>query len=152
MAGTWKSFVRKRPRLAAAVSYGAAGMLVTAAWFLPSVLRRGDLVAFGLYVVAPGASAALAGALAGTRLCDGVHPIGTWRAVVQGAAIATLALIMFAPIFAVLFTLTAPGTSIVGLTVAVLIFSALAVWWVVAAVGAVVGWLLHRVAAGRNAA
>jgi len=36
--------------------------------------------------------------------------------------------------------------------VAVLIFSALAVWWVVAAVGAVVGWLLHRVAAGRNAA
>jgi hypothetical protein len=148
----FQALARRRPRLAAAVSFGAAGLAVAAAWFLPSVLGRRDLVALGLYVIAPAAAAALAGALAGGPLADATRPIGTPRALLQGAAVATLALLLFAPLFALLFTWTAPGTSIVGLTVAVLIFSALAVWWLVAAVGAAVGWLLHRVASGRRPA
>lgn len=151
IASVIQARVRRLPRAAAAVSFGAAGIVVTASWFLPSILRRRDLVALGLYVILPGASAALAGALAGARLADPARPIGAARAMLQGAAIATLALVLFAPTFAILFALTAPGTSIVGLMVAVLMFSAVAVWWFVAVVGGAVGWLLHRMAAGRTA-
>jgi hypothetical protein len=70
-------------------------------------------------------------------------------AVLRGAATATLAIIVFAPSFALLFAWTAPGrVSVVGLTVTVLVFSALALWWVVAIVGGALGWALHRITSG----
>jgi hypothetical protein len=47
--------------------------------------------------------------------------------------------------FSVLFAYTSPGrTNILGLALTVLVFSAVAIWWLAAAVGGVVGWLLHR--------
>jgi hypothetical protein len=63
--------------------------------------------------------------------------------------VATLALVIFAPLFAVLFAWTPPGhASVLAMIVLVLTFSAVAVWWLVAAVGGVVGWLLHQLASG----
>jgi hypothetical protein len=132
------------------VSFGVAGTIVPAAWFLPSVLNRRDGVALVLYIVMPGVAAAVAGALAGAPLCGRARTISRGAAVVRGAAVATLALVIFAPMFATLFVWTTPGrTSVLGMTVLVLMFSGLAAWWVVAAVGGVVGWLLHAVASRR---
>ncbi len=140
-------FIRRWPRSAAAVCFGCVGTAVTGAWFLPSVLSRRDAVAFVLYMAAPGAAAALAGALAGAPLCDPSRPGGPGRAALRGAAVATLALLIFAPVFATLFAWTTPGrTTVVGMTVLVLTFSAVAVWWFAAAVGAVLGWMLRRIA------
>jgi hypothetical protein len=148
-----EAFVRHRPRVAAAVSFGVAGTALPALRLLPSVLSRRDGVAFVLYIAAPGLAAALAGALAGGPLCDPARTRGSGRAVLRGAAVATLALVIFAPPFAVLFAWGAPGrTSVVGMTVLVLTFSFVAVWWVVAPVGAGLGWLLHHLASRRDAA
>ena len=66
-----------------------------------------------------------------------------------GAVIASVALLLFAPLFSTLYALTSPPTehwNILGLTLLMLIGSALAVWWLVAATGAAVGWALYRLA------
>ena len=124
--------MRRRPRLTSAVGFGAAGAAVAAAWFLPSVLRNRDGVALVLYVVAPGVAAALAGVLAGTAFVDPARTGSPGRATLRGAAVASLALVIFAPMYALLFTWTAPGrASVVGLTFLVLTFSAVALWWFV---------------------
>jgi hypothetical protein len=61
------------------------------------------------------------------------------------AAIATVALMLFAPMFATVIKWTEPGwTSVASLSVLVLWFAFIAVWWMLAVVGAVVGWLLCR--------
>jgi hypothetical protein len=47
--------------------------------------------------------------------------------------------------FSVLFAYTSPGqTGILGLALMVLMFSAVAIWWLAALVGGLVGYLLHR--------
>ncbi len=145
--------VRRWPRTAAAVGFGVAGVALTALWFLPSVFGRGDGVGFLLYIAAPGAAAALAGALAGPSLCDPARTRSVWQAVLRGAVVATLAVLIFAPVFAILFSWTEPGRmSVLGLTVLVLKFSFIAVWWVVAAVGGGIGWMLYHLASRRAAA
>jgi hypothetical protein len=70
-------------------------------------------------------------------------------AAVRGAGIGTLALLLFAPLFSTLYVLTQPATehwSILGLAFLVLVGGFLAVWWLVALTGAVVGWGLNRLA------
>jgi hypothetical protein len=137
----------------AAASFGVAGTALPAVWFLPSIVNRRDSVALLLFVGLPGAAAALAGALAGGPLCDPERVGSRGRAMLRGAAVATLSLVIFAPTFAVLFAWTAPGrTSIVGTTVLVLTFSAVGIWWLVAAVGGALGWLLHHLGACGSAA
>jgi hypothetical protein len=64
-------------------------------------------------------------------------------------AIGSLALLLFAPLFAIFYVLTEPATehwNILGLTILLLLGGAVAVWWLVALTGAVVGWLLYRLA------
>ena len=52
---------------------------------------------------------------------------------------------LFAPMFATVIKWTEPGwTSVASLSVLVLWFAFIAVWWMLAVVGAVVGWLLCR--------
>lgn len=149
MLATLGPLVRRCPRLTAAVAFGAAATALAAAWFLPSVLSRRDGVALALYVAAPGAAAALAGALAGGPLCDPTRSKSAGRVLLRGAGVATLALVIFAPLFAVLFAWTTRGhVGVVGMMVLVLSFSAVAVWWFVAAVGGGVGWLLRHLASG----
>ncbi len=139
--------LRRWPRSAAALAFGTAGLLLPAAWFLPAIVRNQDRVAVALYVGLPGLAAALAGAALGRRLLDPVRVRGPGAAALRGAAVASAALVLFAPLFATLFIWTAPGrTNMLGLTALVLVFSIVAVWWAVAIVGAAVGWLLHRLA------
>jgi hypothetical protein len=137
----------RRPRLIAALAFGGAGALLPAMWFLPTILRNHDGLALLLYVGLPGLAAAAAGAALGPPILDTSHPPSQGSAVLRGAGIASVALLGFAPLFAVVFAWPAPGrTTILGLTAAVLLFSVIAVWWVAALVGGLVGWMLQRLA------
>ena len=52
---------------------------------------------------------------------------------------------LFAPMFATVIKWTEPGwTGVASLSILVLWFAFIAMWWMLAAVGAVVGWLLYR--------
>jgi hypothetical protein len=137
---------RLPPRLLAGLAFGAAGMLLTALWFLPVLVRgHGDVVSWLLYVGLPGMAAAIAGAVLGHPLVRPSPPGGDGAAVLRGVAIATVALILFAPLYAWVLKWTEPGwTSVIGLTVLVLEFGALAMWWALAVVGGLVGWGLYR--------
>jgi hypothetical protein len=105
---------------------------------------------FLLFIVAPGVAAAVAGAIGGASLCDPIRIHASRQAVFRGIGIATLALVLFAPLFAMLYQWTARGQStVLGLTIAILAFSFLAIWWVAAAVGAGVGWMLYRLGAAK---
>jgi hypothetical protein len=137
----------QRPRLLAAFAFGVAGSLLPAAWFLPTIVRTDDPRALLLYVGLPGLAAAAAGAGLGAPLLDRTRTRGPGAAALRGAGIASIALLLFAPLFALTFTWTAPGqTGIVGLTALVLIFSLIGVWWAAALVGALVGLILWRLA------
>jgi hypothetical protein len=139
------AFVSQWPRLAAALAFGMAGSALPAVWFLPTVISRWDPVALMLFIGLPGVAAAAAGALAGAAICDPMKRISSQGAIVRGAGVATLALVIFAPMFSVLFAYTSPGqTGILGLTFLVLIFSVVAIWWLAALVGGLTGWLLQR--------
>ena len=135
----------RRPRIGAALAFSLAGFLVPAAWFGPTIARSLDWIAFVLYIGLPSLAAATAGAIFGQPLLDPTQCRSGRAAALRGAGIATTALVLYAPLFAGFFAWTEPGrASVLGLTVMVLWFSFLAVWWSVAAVGAAVGWLLHR--------
>jgi len=132
-------------RLRPAVAFGLAGVLVPAAWFGPVLARSRNPVSFLLFLGLPGLAAAVAGALLGRPLVAPSRSRSGWWAARRGAFVATVALMLFAPMFATVIKWTEPGwTSVVSLSVLVLWFAFIAVWWVLAAVGALVGWLLHR--------
>lgn len=139
-----------RGRLWPAMAFGFAGLLVSTPWFLLVIARSRNPVSFLLFLGLPGIAAAVAGALLGRPLVA-PSPRSGWWAAGRGAAIATVALLLFAPMFATVIKWTEPGwTSVVGLSFLVLWFAFIAVWGKVAAVGAGVGWVLHRWAAGAS--
>ncbi|HEX5386439.1 MAG TPA: hypothetical protein VFW66_07080 [Gemmatimonadales bacterium] len=98
-----------------------------------------------LYLGLPALAAAAAGALFGRPLVAPSGPGRDGAAMLRGAGIATVALIFFAPLYACVVKWTEPGwTSVVGLTLLVIFFAALAMWWALAAMGGLVGWALYR--------
>lgn len=137
---------RLPPRLVSALVFAVAGILLPGLWFAPVLVPgRRDGAVWLLYVGLPGVAAALAGALLGSPLVVPVARNRDGAAVLRGAGVATAALVFFAPLYALVLKWTEPGwTSVLGLTVLVLGFSALAIWWPVAAVGGLVGWGLYR--------
>ena len=137
---------RLPPRLLAALVFGAAGMLVPALWFAPVLVTgHGDRTNWLLYAGLPGVAAATAGALLGVPLVRAPSPGRDRAAILRGASIAAVALILFAPLYAVVLRLAEPGwTSTLGLALMVLEFGALAVGWVLLLAGGLVGWGLYR--------
>jgi len=102
----------------------------------------------GLFIGVPGVSAAVAGLTLGGPLLDQTR-CTPMRAALRGALIATMALLLFAPLFASIYALSEPTTKlsdVLGLTVLLIIGSALAIWGRVALIGAAVGWALYRLA------
>ena len=94
----------------------------------------------------PGVSAAVVGGILGKALLDPARVRNSINAALRGAAIASLALLLFAPLFATLYVLTqAPHEhwNIASLTLLILIGSAFVIWWLVALIGAAAGWALY---------
>lgn len=111
-------------------------------WFLPSVWARADVYGAFLFLVAPVLAGGLAGWLIGAPLCDPPEGYGPGHAVLTGAAVASLALFLFAPLFAMVF-LAGPEAGLVrGASVALLAVVVLGP--VVLLVGASTGLFLHR--------
>ena len=144
--------VNGRPRAAAAVGFGAAGTALAAFWYLPLTIQgRHPVLHSLLFVVLPGLAAAAAGAALGRWLVRPARLSPGGTAALRGAGIATVALLIFAPLFASLFALTGPGPerwNVLGLTALLLEGGALAAWLPSAAIGAGVGWLLYRLGRG----
>jgi hypothetical protein len=141
------TFLRSWPRTSAALGFGAAGIALSTLWWSPAIFHAQGVLPFVLFIGSPGISAAVAGWILGKPLL-GARAFAPKSAALRGAIIGSLALLLFAPIFATLYVWTEPATEhwdVLGLTLLVLMGSALAVWWLVALTGAAVGWILHRI-------
>jgi hypothetical protein len=143
------AFLRRWPRVSAALGFGTAGIALSTLWWSPVIFQAQSALPYALFIILPGVSAAIAGCVLGKPLLDASQFLRPGIAALRGAVIASVTLLLFAPLFATFYALTSPPTehwNILGLTVLMLIGSALAVWWLVAATGAAVGWALYRLA------
>ena len=143
------TLLRRWPRTSASLGFGAAGTALSIVWWTPVIFHAQGVVPFVLFIVSPGISAAFAGWALGKPLFNSVPACKPRSAALWGTAIASLALLLFAPLFATLYVLTEPPTEhwdILSLTVLILGGSAVVIWWLVALTGAAVGWLLNRLA------
>jgi len=140
-----------RVRLWPAVVFGFAGLLVSIAFFLPVLSQIHNPAPFLLFLGLPTMMGAAAGALLGPPLMSPSRPRSNSWAARRGAAIVTVALVLFAPVFVAAIKMTEPGwNGVLGLTLLVLWFSFIAAWWLLAVVGAVAGLLLYRWAVWEN--
>jgi len=152
------TLMRRWPRMSAALGFGSAGTALSALVWGPLIFyARGNAFLFMLFIVLPGVSAVVAGWTLGKPLFDSARVCSPVSAALRGALISSVALLLFAPLFAAVYVWTQPATehwSILGLTYFVLVGSALAVWGRVALTGAAIGWVLYRLAsyAGRTPA
>ena len=143
------NFLRRWPRTSAALGFGAAGTALPALWYGPVVLHARGMLPLVLFIVLPGISAAASGFALGKSLLGPARMRRPGIAALRGAGIASVGMLLFAPLFAILYAWTSPPTehwSIPGLTVLVLVGSVLGVWGRVAATGAAVGWALYHLA------
>ena len=140
--------MRQWPRTSAALVFGATGTALSILWWSPIIFQTRAVLPFVLFIGTPGVSAAVVGAILGKPLLDPARIRNSINAALRGAAIASLALLLFAPVFATLYVLTQEPYehwSIVSLTLLMLIGSVFVVWWLVALIGAAVGWALYLI-------
>jgi hypothetical protein len=142
------TLLKRWPRASPATGFGIAATAYCALLWGQRIFPAKDGLLFALFIGVPGVSAAVAGWILGKPLLDETRCTSV-RAALRGAAISSVALLIFAPLFAIIYVWTEPATehaNILGLTVALIIGGALAVWWQIALIGAAVGWGLHRLA------
>ena len=102
---------------------------------------------FVLFIGTPGVSAAITGWALGKWLFDSARVCRPSSTALRGAVIGSLALLLYAPLFATVYVLTQPATEhwdITSLTFLILIGSVFVIWIRVALIGAAIGWMLHR--------
>ncbi|MEJ2377604.1 MAG: hypothetical protein P8Y71_20170, partial [Pseudolabrys sp.] len=131
-----------------AIGFGMAAAAYCALLWGPRIFPARDAFLFALFIGVPGLSAAVAGSILGGPLLDKTRCTSV-RAALRGAAIGFVALLLFAPLFAIIYVWTEPATehaNIPGLAVVLLIGGAFAVLWQVTMIGAAVGWGLYRLA------
>jgi hypothetical protein len=113
----------------------------------PLIFQARGVLPFVLFIGTPGVSAAVAGWALGKWLLNSARVCRPRSAALRGAVIASLALLLFGPLFATVYVLTQPATEhwdIAGLTFLLLVGSAFIIWFRVALIGAVVGWVLYH--------
>ena len=142
------AFMRQWPRMSAALVFGATGTALSILWWSPVIFQTRAVLPVVLFIGTPGVSAAVVGGILGKPLLDPARVRNSINAALRGAAIASLALLLFAPLFATLYVLTqAPHEhwSIPSLTLLMLMGSTFVVWWLVALIGAAAGWALYLI-------
>lgn len=141
------ALLRRWPRASAGFGFGIAGTALAVLWWSPVIFSAQSGLPFMLFIGSPGISAAIAGLVFGKPLLDPARVSRPGMAALRGAVIASVGMLLFAPLFATLYVWTSPPAehwNVLGLTFLVLAGSALAVWWLVALTGAAVGWTLYR--------
>jgi len=142
------TLLKRWPHASPAIGFGMAAAAYSALLWGPRIFPAKDALLFTLFIGVPVVSAAVAGWILGGPLLDKTR-CTSLRAAFRGAAVGSVALLLFAPLFATIYAWTEPATeqsNILGLTVVLLIGGAFAVWWQVALIGAAVGWALYRLA------
>ena len=138
-------------RRCAARVFALAAAALALLWFLPSVWARADWYGALLFLALPAGSGWAAGWALGGALCAPPPGYGPGRAVMTGAAVASLAILMFALLFSAAFVM-GPGGTLRGLGrgASVVVLSVTALGPVILLVGATTGLFLFRY--GRRAA
>ena len=139
--------LRRWPRASAALGFGAAGTTLSLLLWSPLIFQARGVLPFVLFIGTPGVSAAVAGWALGKWLLNPARVCRPRSAALRGAVLASLALLLFAPLFAAVYVLTQPATEhwdIASLTFLLLVGSAFVIWLRVALIGAAVGWVLYR--------
>lgn len=141
------TLLRRWPRTSAALGFGAAGTALCLLLWGPLIFQAQGVRPFVLFIGTPGVSAAVAGWALGKWLLDSARVCRPRSAALRGAVIGSLALLLYAPLFATVYVLTQPATEhwdIASLTFLMLVGSAFVIWLRVALIGAAIGWVLHR--------
>jgi hypothetical protein len=121
----------------------AAGLAIL--WFLPSIWTRGDWYGALVLVIAPAASGWAAGWMIGAPLCDPPAGYGPGRAVMTGAAVASLAIVLFTMLFAIGFVVGPNGSlEALGRGASVLVLAITALGPIILLAGASAGHFLFR--------
>lgn len=139
--------LRRWPRASAALGFGAAGTVLSLLLWSPLIFQARGVLPFVLFIGTPGVSAAVAGWALGKWLLNSTRVCRPRSAALRGAVIASLALLLFAPLFATVYVLTQPATEhwdIASLTFLLLVGSAFVIWFRVALIGAAVDWVLYH--------
>lgn len=139
--------LRRWPRALAALGFGAAGTTLSLLLWSPLIFQARGVLPFVLFIGTPGVSAAVAGWALGKWLLNSARVCRPRSAALRGAVIASLALLLFAPLFATVYVLTQPATEhwdIASLTFLLLVGSAFVIWFRAALIGAAVGWVLYH--------
>ena len=125
------------------------GTVLSVLWWSPLIFQGRGALLIVLFIGTPGISAAIAGCFLGKPLLDPACIRRPRSAAIRGALIASFALLIFAPMFAILYVWTQPPTEhwdVVNLTLLILVGSAVVAWFKVALIGAVLGWGLYCIA------
>jgi hypothetical protein len=141
------TLLRRWPRTSAAFGFGAAGTALCLLLWGPLIFKAQGVRPFVLFIGTFGVSAAVAGWALGKWLLESARVCRPRTAALRGAVIGSLALLLFAPLFATIYVLTQPATEhwdIASLTFLLLVGSAFVIWLRVALIGAAVGWVLYH--------
>jgi hypothetical protein len=141
------TLLRRWPRTSAALGFSAAGTALSLLMWSPLIFQARGVLPFVLFIGTPGVSAAVAGWALGKWLLNSARVCRPRSAALRGAVISSLALLLFAPLFATVYVLTQPATEhwdIVSVTFLLLVGSVFVIWFRVALIGAAVGWVLYR--------
>jgi hypothetical protein len=133
------------------LAFGITGTALSVTWWSPVIFHARGALPFVLFIGTPGIAAAVSGWILGKPLFDPAR--NPRRAALRGAAISSLALLLFAPLFASVYVWTQPTFerwNVLSLTLLLLIGSAFVIWWLVALVGAAAGWALSVLASSTS--
>lgn len=151
--GTLSAFLTRRPRFAAALSFGLSTALLTHFAWLPTARMSGIAPALTL---AAGLTHAISGAAIGPRLLDLRRTRTSSQAALLGAATSLLAQIFFAPAMAAYVSATNvpphDPLAYVLLTLFTGLFAFLGAGWALLVLSAGIGVGLHRLVASSTAA
>jgi hypothetical protein len=123
------------------------GTALSIIWWTPVIFHAQGALPFLLFIATPGISAGVAGWILGKPLFEPARIYRPINAALRGAAVASLALLLFAPLFSSLYVWTQPPHehwNILSLTLFIFVGSAFVVWWLVVLIGAAAGWALAR--------
>ena len=140
-------FLRRWPRPSAALGFGAAGTALCLLLWAPLIFQAQGVRPLVLFIGTLGVSAAVAGWALGKWLLNSARVCRPGGAALRGAVIGSLALLLYSPLFAIVYVLTQPATEhwdIASLTFLLLVGSAFVIWFRVALIGAAIGWTLYR--------
>jgi hypothetical protein len=139
------AFCRRHSRMAAAIVFGSATMLVTYFAWIPTA--RTSVGAIYLSVAA-GAAHALAGFIVGPSLVDAARTPSAEIAALRGSGISLLALAFFAIGYSAFLFASEAWTITIGSLLAFPLFTAFfaffAAGWALLLVSTLIGWGMHK--------